>query len=173
MKNPNVNYELGICHALGVPTVIITQSRMHVPFDYRYRRYILYQPKKIGWKKRLRCDLLNHINAALDDSNRDRLLVWPDDAMLARRATGRSLQRAYSTTLDFPRVPFKHGQRADFIRQVLPSRSNGLDLKITVPKETYWRAGFALAPDDYIHEGRSDAFYHPILSLPHRSGELC
>ena len=30
-KNPNVNYELGICHALGVPTVIITQSLKHVP----------------------------------------------------------------------------------------------------------------------------------------------
>jgi len=25
-----------------------------------------------------------------------------------------------------------------------------------VPQEAYWRAGFALAPDDYIHEGRSD-----------------
>jgi len=27
-KNPNVNYELGICHTLGVPTIIITQIWM-------------------------------------------------------------------------------------------------------------------------------------------------
>jgi hypothetical protein len=39
-KNPNVNYELGICHTLGVPTVIITQSMDDVPFDYRHRRCI-------------------------------------------------------------------------------------------------------------------------------------
>jgi len=25
-RNPNVNYELGICHTLGVPTVLLTQS---------------------------------------------------------------------------------------------------------------------------------------------------
>src|ERR1051326_2138733 len=25
-KNPNVNYELGLCHAIGVPTIIISQS---------------------------------------------------------------------------------------------------------------------------------------------------
>jgi hypothetical protein len=25
-RNPNVNYELGLCHALGVPTVLITQN---------------------------------------------------------------------------------------------------------------------------------------------------
>jgi hypothetical protein len=25
-KNPNVNYELGLCHALGVPTVLMTRT---------------------------------------------------------------------------------------------------------------------------------------------------
>ena len=155
-KNPNVNYELGICHALGVPTVIITQGLKYVPFDYRYRRHILYRPKTIGWKKKLQRDLLNHINAALDDSTRDRLLLWPDGAKIVQRQAKRSLQGARSVLLDFPRVPFRHGQKADFIRVDLPSRSKGFDLKITVPPETYWRAGFALAPDDYIDEGRSD-----------------
>jgi hypothetical protein len=156
-KNPNVNYELGICHALGVPTVIITQSRRSVPFDYRYRRHILYQPKTIGWKKRLDRDLSNHIDAALDHSNRDRLLVWPDGAKIAFRRTAKGhLQNPRSVLLDFPRVPFTQGQRADFILEELTSRSKGFDLKITLPQETYWRAGFALAPEDYIHEGRSD-----------------
>src|ERR1035437_8981288 len=35
-KNPNVNYELGLCHALGVPTIILTQNKDDVPFDLRH-----------------------------------------------------------------------------------------------------------------------------------------
>jgi hypothetical protein len=42
-RNPNVNYELGICHSLGVPTVLITQNIDDVPFDYRHRRCITYK----------------------------------------------------------------------------------------------------------------------------------
>jgi hypothetical protein len=42
-RNPNVNYELGLCHALGVPTIIISQSVDDVPFDYRHRRCIIYE----------------------------------------------------------------------------------------------------------------------------------
>jgi len=30
-RNPNVNYELGLCHALGVPTVLITQNLDDAP----------------------------------------------------------------------------------------------------------------------------------------------
>jgi hypothetical protein len=35
-KNANVNYELGICHTLGIPTVLITEKAEDVPFDYRH-----------------------------------------------------------------------------------------------------------------------------------------
>ncbi len=39
-RNPNVNYELGIAHALGKPTIIITQCLKDLPFDYRdYRAH--------------------------------------------------------------------------------------------------------------------------------------
>lgn len=155
-KNPNVNYELGICHALGVPTVIIAQSLKSVPFDYRHHRHIIYDPRTFGWKKKLEKNLLSSIKAALEDSNRDRLLVWPDGTKIVRSVAKRSPKRASSALLDFPRVPFKQGQKADFIREKLLSRSKGFDLKITVPQETYWRAGFVLAPEDYIQEGRSD-----------------
>jgi hypothetical protein len=155
-KNPNVNYELGICHALGVPTVIIAQSLKYVPFDYRHRRHTLYHPGATGWRKRLKCALSNLIKAALDDSSRDRLLVWPDGAKMVHRAAKTSLHRARSVLLDFPRVPFKHGQNADFISREIPRGSRGFKLKITVPGESYWRCGFVLAPEDYIREGRAD-----------------
>jgi hypothetical protein len=160
-KNPNVNYELGLCHALGVPTVIITQNRNHVPFDYRYRRHILYTPKKNGWRRQLKTDLINHINAVLQDSSgRDRMLVWPEAAKLGggkpRRISKPWLVRKQAFLLDVPRVPFMNRQNADFVHEQIPSNSKGFRLKIAVPKENYWRCGFVLAPEDYIQPGRTD-----------------
>jgi len=41
-RNPNVFYELGICHTLGKEVVVVTQRGDDVPFDIRHRRYIEY-----------------------------------------------------------------------------------------------------------------------------------
>ena len=40
--NPNVFYELGICHAMGKKVVLITQNA-EVPFDVRHIRHIRYE----------------------------------------------------------------------------------------------------------------------------------
>ncbi|MGE3154510.1 MAG: hypothetical protein AB7G48_17720 [Nitrospiraceae bacterium] len=40
--NPNVFYELGLCHGLRIPTVLIAQSMEEVPFDLRSYRVISY-----------------------------------------------------------------------------------------------------------------------------------
>jgi len=40
--NPNVYYELGIAHALGRPTILLTQDLEEVPFDLRAYRVITY-----------------------------------------------------------------------------------------------------------------------------------
>jgi len=40
--NPNVMYELGIAHALGKHTVLITQDPNSVPFDLKHMRYLTY-----------------------------------------------------------------------------------------------------------------------------------
>ncbi|TAH52398.1 MAG: hypothetical protein EYC68_06375 [Chloroflexota bacterium] len=42
VQNPNVYYELGLCHALGIPTVLIAQSMEKVPFDLRSYRVLTY-----------------------------------------------------------------------------------------------------------------------------------
>jgi len=41
-RNPNVFYELGMCHTLGKEVIAITQNPDDVPFDIRHRRYIHY-----------------------------------------------------------------------------------------------------------------------------------
>jgi hypothetical protein len=159
-KNPNVNYELGLCHALGVPTIIITQNKKHVPFDYLHHRYILYQPSKRGWRQKLKNDLLDSLKAALNDSSsHERMLVWPEGAKIGRgspRPAQQIVPLKRSALLDFPKVPFRGGQNADFIRETLSRGANGFTLRITVPEQVYWRCGFVLSPEDYIREGRAD-----------------
>lgn len=76
-KNPNVNYELGLCHALGIPTIIITRNIDDVPFDYRHRRCIPYKVEEAGWEDRLRTDLTNTIQAVITDTTNADELDWP------------------------------------------------------------------------------------------------
>jgi chaperonin GroEL len=78
-RNPNVNYELGICHALGIPTVLITQNLADVPFDYRHIRCITYDTKRVGWEDKLRfaiCATLKSLIAGFDVYED---LRWPYD----------------------------------------------------------------------------------------------
>jgi hypothetical protein len=41
--NPNVFYELGLCHGLGLPVILIAQSMSDVPFDLRSYRVHVYE----------------------------------------------------------------------------------------------------------------------------------
>lgn len=78
-KNPNVNYELGICHSLGVPTVLITEREEDVPFDYRHRRYIHYHPREADWQQKLTEDLAKTLKTVLSSPALDNDLPWPYD----------------------------------------------------------------------------------------------
>ncbi len=42
-NNPNVFYELGLCHGLGLPTILIAQSIDDVPFDLRSYKILIYE----------------------------------------------------------------------------------------------------------------------------------
>jgi hypothetical protein len=50
-RNPNVFYEIGLAHAVGKRTVLITQNDDDVPFDLRHRRYIHYVFDPRGMKR--------------------------------------------------------------------------------------------------------------------------
>jgi len=43
--NPNVLYELGLCHGLRIPTILLTQSMDEVPFDLRSYRILVYSTR--------------------------------------------------------------------------------------------------------------------------------
>lgn len=73
-KNPNVNYELGIAHALKKPAIIITQNIDDVPFDYRHLRVVTYDQKKVDWSQQLGQAISKTILAVLADPKK--ALAW-------------------------------------------------------------------------------------------------
>jgi hypothetical protein len=76
-KNPNVNYELGLCHALGIPTILITKRIEDVPFDYRHRRIIVYDTEEVGWDQTLRESIKKTIEVVLRGNENWEDLQWP------------------------------------------------------------------------------------------------
>ena len=90
-QNPNVNYELGMCHTLGVPTILVTERAEDVPFDYRHMRYVHYITKEAGWEQKLADDLRNTIKTILSAPPVDNDLPWPYNTfdLNAERRTGR------------------------------------------------------------------------------------
>src|SRR5262245_37012607 len=72
--NPNVNYELGVAHALGKPAIVITQNPDHVPFDYRHLRAIRYDTKRVTWAADLESAITKTIQSVL--ANPDRARAW-------------------------------------------------------------------------------------------------
>lgn len=50
-RNPNVFYEIGLAHAIGKPTIMLTQRAEDVPFDLRHLRYIAYQLTPRGMRE--------------------------------------------------------------------------------------------------------------------------
>jgi hypothetical protein len=66
-KNANVFYELGICHALGKPVLLLAQSVEDLPFDIRHRRVLLYEYSPPGCS-RLQTELEKHLGRMLCDT---------------------------------------------------------------------------------------------------------
>lgn len=82
-KNPNVNYELGLCHAIGIPTILITKRIDDVPFDYRHRRCIVYNTEEVSWDQKLRESLRRTIENTLANYKGEEDLLWPYDTRSA------------------------------------------------------------------------------------------
>ncbi len=65
--NRNVNYELGLAHAWGKPSIMIASSMDDIPFDYRHLRVIIYDTQKPNWGAILSENLYNTLNSIIED----------------------------------------------------------------------------------------------------------
>jgi hypothetical protein len=69
-RNPNVFYELGMAHTVGVPTIIVTQDKGDAPFDVNHVRRIQYECTPPG---------ISHFEQALESTLREVLGKPADD----------------------------------------------------------------------------------------------
>lgn len=65
-KNPNVLYELGLAHAIGKPSIIITRNQEDVPFDLRALRYLYYDVNDPFWGDNLKTQLTEMCRKVLE-----------------------------------------------------------------------------------------------------------
>ena len=65
-KNANVFYEVGICHTIDKPVLLMAQSIEDVPFDLRHRRVLLENEYSPRGCKRLEKTLRENVLAMLD-----------------------------------------------------------------------------------------------------------
>ena len=72
-RNPNVLYELGLAHAIGKPTILISQTIDDVPFDLKHVRTLLYDTSKVRWVEHLTQSIKRAAIHVISDQQR----VWP------------------------------------------------------------------------------------------------
>lgn len=68
-KNPNVFYEVGYAHALGIPTILLTQKAEDIPFDLKQYPHIIYEGSIIKLREALN-NKVKWIISNLGDNNR-------------------------------------------------------------------------------------------------------
>jgi SAM-dependent methyltransferase len=71
-RNPNVFYELGLAHAIGKPTILVSSTEQDIPFDLRHVRVILYDCHQAGWEKSLKEKIFNTAQEVSSAS-----VIWP------------------------------------------------------------------------------------------------
>jgi hypothetical protein len=62
-SNPNVFYEIGLCHAIGKPVILLAEASGQVPFDISGIRHLGYSRSALN---NLRTALVPHIRACLE-----------------------------------------------------------------------------------------------------------
>lgn len=67
-RNANVFYELGLAHAQGKGTILITQRLKDSPFDLRQRKHVEYRASPDGLK-RLEKELLRYLPTAVKENS--------------------------------------------------------------------------------------------------------
>ncbi|XOF33445.1 MAG: hypothetical protein ACL93V_15825 [Candidatus Electrothrix sp. YB6] len=100
-KNPNVNYELGVAHALNKQVIIISQSIDDVPFDYKHRRVIIYDTTQVDWSSDLRNSIVNTISSTVYDNSN--IFSFQSDDLYKRMSsflTKMQMRHAYEISKD-------------------------------------------------------------------------
>ena len=66
--NPNVYYEVGVAHALGIKTILLAQEGTKPPFDIGPHRIIFYSDRIRG-SRQLQAELAQHLESVMSPGN--------------------------------------------------------------------------------------------------------
>lgn len=132
--NPNVNYELGICHTLGIPTIVTTSlDPKSLPIDYRTLKVLHYDTEnRTGYAELL----LRAIKEVLQ-STPAAVLPWPTEFVPG--SAGQQDLHACGVERIFPsgqEVPWEH-----YASQASHSICIA-KLRLDVKEERYWEKSF-------------------------------
>jgi len=73
--NPNVLYELGLCHAINKTVIIMAQSMEDIPADLRHINCIIYDTRRADWTKELTTNIQKMVLYVDKHSNRPSYLT--------------------------------------------------------------------------------------------------
>ena len=99
-KNPNVMYELGLCHALNKDVVILTQNLDDIPFDLKTSRCLLYKDNSDGYD-RLENQLPKFLSDILSFTPKDNFgnTINDDDVVILYLSTGGTCRCAMANVI--------------------------------------------------------------------------
>jgi len=123
-KNPNVNYELGIAHALNKPVIIISQSIEDVPFDYKHLRICLYRTDKVNWVRDLELELKKFISSIILNPQESIIHTFKSDLVKEHLATTYFLHETY--------LGFDYIMTQENVYEVLNDKTTILNRKYTI-----------------------------------------
>lgn len=66
--NRNVNYELGLAHAWGKPSIMIASEMKDIPFDYQHLRVIIYNTQDPSWGDVLKENLRKTLQSIISEN---------------------------------------------------------------------------------------------------------
>jgi hypothetical protein len=93
-RNPNVNYELGIAHSLGKPTIMIAQSKGDIPFDYQHIRIHFYDTADPDWQSELSNYIAKSIKTII--SNPNQFALYDSEILKEKEKTLKVLKSTYN-----------------------------------------------------------------------------
>ncbi|MGD8779297.1 MAG: hypothetical protein PVH88_10100 [Ignavibacteria bacterium] len=73
-RNPNVMYEIGLAHAIGKPTILLTRNEEDVPFDLKGIRYRFYDVNDPFWGTNLSEAIKDMVKKILNEEKPEKYL---------------------------------------------------------------------------------------------------
>jgi hypothetical protein len=105
-RNPNVFYELGLSHAIGRPTILVSRKEEDIPFDLRHIRVILYDYSRAGWEAKLRESITAAAKAVTDTTE-----IWPPPLIASQDRQSRFRALANEIAFNLSEIDKFLGQR--------------------------------------------------------------